>query len=131
MLFRSWSEARGIRLLSLGYRTSWADEQRIEAGPGEFAGLMAGASAVVTNFFHGCFFALLNGKPLATAPSDYRFNKVRDLAAKLDLRHRIVGADTSQESFNALLDTPIEAATHALIRDYRRRSQDYLDAALA
>ncbi|MFC7536063.1 polysaccharide pyruvyl transferase family protein [Sphingomonas sp. GCM10030256] len=127
---RRWSEARGIRLVSVGYATGWADEQRIEAGPEEFAGLMASASAVVTNFFHGCVFALLNGKPLATAPSDYRFNKVRDLAAKLALPHRIVGSDTPQHTFDALLDTPLEQAVHDRIRDYRQRSQSFLDAAL-
>src|SRR3954471_11874174 len=60
---RRWADRRGLRLVSIGYLNNWADEQLVTAGPIEFAGLMAGARAVVTNFFHGCIFALLNGKP--------------------------------------------------------------------
>ena len=127
---RAWSDARGVRLISLGYRNDWADEQRIDAGPGEFAGLMAGASAVVTNFFHGCVFALLNGRPLVSAPSEYRFNKVRDLAAKLGMEGRIVTAATLPEQVAELLDTPVEAAVETRIAELRRDSSAFLEVAL-
>ncbi|HYE43800.1 MAG TPA: polysaccharide pyruvyl transferase family protein, partial [Caulobacteraceae bacterium] len=60
---RKWAHARRLRLVSLGYRNDWADEQRLAAGPEEFAQAMADAGAVVTNFFHGCVFALVNQKP--------------------------------------------------------------------
>ena len=74
---RRWSSADDIPLLSVGYSNDWADEQYVAAGPAEFAALVAGAQAVVTNFFHGCIFALLNGKPWAAAPSTYRSIKDR------------------------------------------------------
>lgn len=127
---RAWSVRTGVRLVSIGYRNDWADEQRIDAGPAEFAGLMAGARAVVTNFFHGCVFALVNGKPLVTAPSDYRFNKVRDLAAKLDMQHRIVTAETPVEQVGALLDIPVEQAVADRIATLRQDSSDFLRVAL-
>ena len=126
---RGWSEAVGVRLVSVGYRNDWADVQRLDAGPGEFAGLMAGASAVVTNFFHGCVFALINGKPLVTAPSRYRFNKVRDLSAKLGL-DRVVTETTPAERVAALLETRIEAAVFDRIAALRRSSAAFLGAAL-
>ena len=128
---QAWSARTGVRLVSIGYRNDWADAQRIDAGPAEFAGLMAGACAVVTNFFHGCVFALVNGKPLVTAPSDYRFNKVRDLAAKLGMQHRIATAETSVEQVGALLDTPVEQALTERIAALRRTSREFLRAALA
>ena len=87
---RRWADRTGMRLVSIGYSNDCADEQRIGAGPLEFARLMAGASAVITNFFHGCVFALLNGKPWATAPSDYRSIKIPDLAAHARREHRLV-----------------------------------------
>ena len=66
----AWSRRSGVELVSLGYRNDWVDRHLIEAGPLEFAQLMAGASAVITNFFHGCVFALVGGKPLVTSPSE-------------------------------------------------------------
>ena len=128
---RQWSLAAGVRLVSVGYRNDWADVQRIDAGPAEFAGLMAGAQAVVTNFFHGCVFALINGKPLVTAPSEYRFNKVRDLAAKLGAEQRIVSAATPPEQVAALLAEPVEPTVTGRITELRQTSAEFLRAALA
>ncbi|HEU0044145.1 polysaccharide pyruvyl transferase family protein [Sphingomonas sp.] len=126
-----WAGAAGVRLISIGYRNDWADEQRLDAGPAEFASLMAGAHAVVTNFFHGCVFALINGKPLVSAPSDYRSNKVRDLAAALGMQHRLVTAATPPERVGELLDTPLEPAIADRIAVMRKTSRAFLDAALA
>jgi hypothetical protein len=128
---RKWADRRGVRLLSVGYSNDWADEQRVSAGPLEFARLMSGARAVVTNFFHGCVFALLNGKPWASAPSDYRAIKIPDLAAKLGARHRIVGETTADAELAELLDTPVLPEVAARVEDYRARSAAFLDAALS
>jgi hypothetical protein len=127
---RSWAKHRRIALVSLGYSNDFADEQRINAGPMEFARLMAGASAVVTNFFHGCVFALLNGKPWASAPSDYRSIKIPDLAASLGAGRRIVDERTSERRLSELLETPAQAEVLASIAQARARSNAFLDAAL-
>ena len=126
-----WSLSTGIRLVSVGYRNACADEQRISAGPDEFAGLMAGASSVITNFFHGCVFALLNRKPFISAPSAYRFNKVRDLAAALGMEHRLVSGETPQRRFAELLDTPPERGVTDRMDELSHRSGSFLDAALS
>lgn len=126
-----WRARTGTRIVSIGYRNPIADEQRIDAGPAEFAEAMAGAAAVVTNFFHGCVFALVNGKPFATAPSAYRFNKVRDLAAALGASDRIVAPDAIDADLDRLLATPPGAAVDATIADLRDRSRSFLHAALA
>jgi hypothetical protein len=128
---RRWADRRRIRLLSVGYSNSWADEQRISAGPIEFARLMSGAQAVVTNFFHGCVFALLNGKAWASAPSDYRSIKIPDLAANLGAGHRIVSEDTDDDSLAELLDTPVLPEVTERLAEHRGRSAAFLDAALS
>jgi hypothetical protein len=92
---------------------------------------MAGARAVITNFFHGCVFALLHGKSWATAPSDYRAIKIPDLAATLGTGHRVVDQQTAGRAFAELLDTPVEPPVQARISELRRRSEAFLDAALA
>jgi hypothetical protein len=127
---KSWAKARGTRLVSVGYSNDFADEQRITADPNDFARLMAGAQAVVTNFFHGCVFALLNGKPWASAPSAYRSIKIPDLAATIGATHRLVDEETPGGRLAELLETPVRREVEATIRQARARSADYLDAAL-
>jgi hypothetical protein len=128
---RSWADSTGTRLISVGYSNDWADEQKISAGPSEFAELMAGARAVITNFFHGCVFALLHAKPWATVPSDYRSIKIPDLAAVTGAQHRLVDEQTSDAELAELLATPELPEVRERIEQYRARSEAYLDAALA
>ncbi|HZC38601.1 MAG TPA: polysaccharide pyruvyl transferase family protein [Sphingomicrobium sp.] len=125
---RKWADDTGIRLVSIGYSNDWADEQRISASPAEFAKAMAGARAVITNFFHGCVFAILHGKPWATVPSDYRSIKIPDLAALLEVEDRLIGEETSDAELADLLATP---EFPKRLEEYRARSEAYLNAALA
>ena len=126
-----WARSRGVRLISVGYSNDFADEQRIAADPNDFAALMSGAQAVITNFFHGCVFALLNGKAWASAPSEYRSIKIPDLAATLGAQHRLVDEQTPDGALAQLLDTPVTAEVAANMSQARARSNDYLDAALS
>ena len=128
---RSWADSCGVKLVSLGYASDWTDEQRIDASPFEFSEAMAGARAVITNFFHGCVFALLNGKPWVSAPSAYRSIKIPDLAALLGTEHRIVGEDSPASDIGELLDLPVEARVMHRIEELRASSSDYLDEALS
>lgn len=129
LMARRWAERRSVRLLSFGYSNEWADEQRIDAGPLEFLSAMAGARAVITNFFHGCVFAVLSGKPWVTVPSDYRSIKIPELAALLGVDERIVREESSEQELACLLDAPAEVADR--LRDQRARSEAFLDAALS
>jgi hypothetical protein len=128
---RRWSHSAGVRLVSVGYSNDFAHEQRIDEGPIEFAQLVSGASAVITNFFHGCVFGLLHGKPWLTAPSDYRSIKIPDLAATLGAQQRLVDSGTDDTRFAELMEMPIQPAVEARISELRARSEAYLDAALA
>ena len=128
---RRWASRRGFKLISVGYSNSFADEQRIAADPHEFAQLMGGAQAVITNFFHGCVFALLNGKPWASVPSEYRSIKIPDLAATLGAEHRLIGEQTADAELDDLLATSVVPAVAARIEQARAQSNHYLDAALA
>jgi hypothetical protein len=128
---RRWSEKRRIPLVSVGYSNAWADERLTSAGPEEFAALAANAEAVVTNFFHGCVFALLHGKPWAAAPSEYRSIKIPDLAAILATEHRIVDKGTAETRVEELLSTPVSSSVAERICELRTRSNAYLDAALS
>ena len=128
---RRWSRRAGVRLVSIGYSNDWADEQVIDAGPDDFASLVAGARAVITNFFHGCVFALVNAKPWVTVPSDYRAIKIPDLALMLGAERRLVNRQTPEREVHELLETPMLPAVAERIAAHRERSAAFLDEALS
>ena len=121
---RAWADRRGLPLLSLGYRNDWADVQWLDAGPHDFAHAMIRAEAVATNFFHGCAFALREGKPFACETSPYRSIKVRGLMELLGGLDRLV----PDGEVGDRLDVP--ADFNARLAALREVSNDYLDRAL-
>jgi len=126
-----WARENGRRVVSIGYANPFADIQLIDVSPEGFATLMAGADAIATNFFHGCVFALANGKPFVTAPSDYRFNKIRDLTDLLGAQQHRVAETDDAERYATLLSAPPGAAVLDAIVGLRRQSEAYLHAVLA
>jgi hypothetical protein len=130
-LARQWAAGQGVRLLSIGYGCAFADEEWIEAGPLDFARAMAGAKAVITNFFHGCVFALVMNKPFVACVTPYRLNKVRDLTAKLGAERHLLRDAPDLQTFAEVLAEPPSEAVHRRIADLRASSTAYLDAALA
>lgn len=128
---RAFAQANGLRVVSIGYHCDGADEQRLSAGPEEFSRTMAGAAAIVTNFFHGCIFALAFRRPFATTPSPYRFNKIRDLTGLLGAADHIVGPETAAATYETLLSEPASEQVYRRIEGLRKESGDFLRDALA
>jgi hypothetical protein len=91
---------------------------------------MAGATAIVSNFFHGCVFAILNGKPWVSSPSAYRSIKIPDLVRLLGAEQRLIDDETSTATIGDLLGTPIQPSVASKIGELRQHSDAYLDAAL-
>jgi hypothetical protein len=127
---RSWAERRGLRLLSIGYRNDWAHEHRLDADPSEFARLIGRSVAAVTNFFHGCVFAMLNAKPFACAGSPYRMNKVRGLTRSLGAERHLLPEHAGEDRLAAVLDAPLSDRIPAAIKRLRGESNAYLQSAL-
>lgn len=127
----AFARRRELRIISIGYHNSWADEQRLDVAPAPFARTMAHAAAVVTNFFHGCVFALAFRRPFITAPSDYRFNKIRDLTDLIGAGDRVVGPGHDPARYAYLLSEPAPERVYARIAALRRASAEYLRTALA
>ena len=130
---RRWADERGQRLLSVSYRNDWADAQWLDAGPRDFAQAIARSSAVVTNFFHGCVFALLHDRPFACETSPYRHHKVRDLMVHVGGESHIVHEhdDSDARRWADVLDAPLEPAMHEALARRRDVSDRFLDLALA
>ena len=127
---RAFARHRGLRLVSIGYRNDWADEQRIGAGPLEFARLIANAASVATNFFHGCVFALLGSRPFACVASAYRSNKLRDLVGTVGAERRLMTGPEESREIAGQLATPLSPLVAARIALLRQNSNRYLAHAL-
>lgn len=127
---RRWAQRRALPLISIGYRNDWADIQWLTAGPHGFARFMARAEAVVTNFFHGCVFALRNAKPFACEISPYRNQKVWNLLTAVGGEGHLIGEDTSDADLNAHLCAPVQPCIMVKIEQLREISSAYLDQAL-
>jgi hypothetical protein len=128
---RGFADRRGWPVVSIGYRNDWADEQRIDACPEEFAQLIAGSAAVATNFFHGCVFSLVKERPFVCATTPYRSNKVRDLLTGLGADEHLTAEGDGEERFERVLGRPLDPAIQERIGALRQRSEAYLAHVLA
>lgn len=126
---RAFAKAARAPIVSFGYHNDWADEQRIAEGPEAFARAMGAARAVVTNFFHGCVFALINGRPFIAAPSDYRSNKVHDLLLRLGLQSCLMTPGSLPSDYGSALSAPPDPG--AVLGLLRGTSDKFLDQSLA
>ena len=127
---RRWADARGLPLVSIGYRNDWADEQWLTADPHDFAHFMARAEAVATNFFHGCVFALRNARPLACEITPYRRFKLQGLMAKLGAESHLLPEGAPAAAYAACLNVPLDPAITQRIEQLRQTSNAYLDQVL-
>jgi hypothetical protein len=127
---RHWADTKVLPLVSIGYGNDWVDHQWIDAGPADFARFMASATAVATNFFHGCVFSLVNGKPFSTVLSSYRSNKISDLMATVGAEDHLAGEATAAEDYDLMLGRPPDLAIAARISALRHSSAVYLNHVL-
>ncbi|WP_332815722.1 polysaccharide pyruvyl transferase family protein [Ramlibacter sp.] len=125
-----WARRRRVKLVSIGYRNDWADHQWLDAGPDGFAGLLAEAGFVLTNFFHGCVFALRFGKPFVCEDSPYRSIKVRSLLRQLDCGERLAVESAGHRALAGALDTPFSPALQRRLAECREASHASLADAL-
>jgi hypothetical protein len=127
---QSWARRRNLPLVSIGYRNDWADEQWISADPHDFAHFIARSQAVVTNFFHGCVFALRNEKPFVCETSHYRSHKVQSLMKNVGGEKHLIWEDTPASVLNTHLNEPIHRDILQRISHLRQGSNEYLEQAL-
>jgi exopolysaccharide biosynthesis predicted pyruvyltransferase EpsI len=116
--------------VSIGYRNDWADEQHITADPLEFVSLIVRSKVVITNFFHGCIFSLLNHKSFVCETSIYRSTKIQDLMRSLQAENHLLDSIQSDDQFEELLMKPAEEKVYDTINRLRRDSEQWLDQAL-
>ena len=115
--------------VSIGDTRPWCDLNFASASPQEFFSLVADASVLVTNMFHGSCFALRAGVPVVPVVMPHNANKVEGLFRQLGLTGHLLG----DVSAIAAADVPdIDYSQVAQKLDVERsKSLDFLHSALA
>ncbi len=124
---RRWAAERGLPLVSIGYRNDWADRQWITAGPHDFAQAMERAAAVITNFFHGCVFALRNAKPFICGLTPYRSIKVENLLATVGGEEHLATEATGYPEYADRLNSPVDPSILRRMDALQRSSERFLE----
>lgn len=120
---REYATRTGKRLISIGYRNTFCDENVIGIGPFEFLGYVKAASVILTSMFHGTIFAIKYQKPFVIFVDPYRTNKLATMLNQLELTNRV----TDAEGMEATLMNPIDyPKTNRLIAEGIERSKAYL-----
>ncbi|MEO6546842.1 MAG: polysaccharide pyruvyl transferase family protein [Ferruginibacter sp.] len=127
---KDWAAHRSLPLVSIGYRNDWVDKQWITADPHDFAHFMARSQAVVTNFFHGCVFALRNTIPFVCETTLYRGNKLNGLLAKTGSKKHLADETTPVDQYYQCLNEPLANDILENIGRLRQASSSYLTKAL-
>jgi hypothetical protein len=85
---REYASVRGLKLVSVGYRQFWCEQNIMDAGPTEWLGLYHHATFIVSSTFHGTIFALKNEKEFAYVRNVKAHNRIVSLADICGLSHQ-------------------------------------------
>lgn len=130
----SVADSLGLEIVNIGYRFAGRSSPHIGASPAEWLGYFSKASFVITSFFHGTIFSILNRRPFITLRQSIRSIKVTDLLTRLGLEDRALDitleGDELKKRSEALL-TLDYTKPEAAIASSRDLSMRYLADALS
>lgn len=108
----------------LGYR---ADAHIMDASPSKYVDLIANASFVITNSFHGTAFAVNFGIPFLSIKPESGTNRILGLLNKLGLENQLIQND---DDFNRALNSSISFnVVESRLDELRKETRNYLDKA--
>lgn len=117
---KQYAADNSLKIVSLGRSMPFAD-MHYESTVVSFLSCFNGASAVVTNTFHGTVFSLIFHKPFVVL--DYQKKKIENLLHDLALDQRIVGA-----GIEAVLNEHIDyTSVESKFSELRANSISYLE----
>lgn len=106
------------------------DRHIMDAGPEEFVALVAGASFIVTNSFHGTAFAVNLNVPFLVTTPPTGANRINSLLGQVGLLHRVINS-FRQSEIEALVSEGCDfESSNVKLKLLREKSKDFLKRAL-
>jgi len=127
---RNFAKEKGLLVLSVGYRNSWADRNCLHIGPLEILSWFQAASFVLTSTFHGTIFALRCRKQFRVRLHRGNENKVRALLGLVGCTECAIPAGKTWTGSNMEPSICFDRVFHALEKK-RESSMRYLSSAIA
>ena len=98
---KAYAKARGLSVISAFFWHYWCD-QTVSCSAFEFSYLVENAECVFTSTFHGAIITMLNHKKCCIYPVR---NKVADVVRRFGVGEKLIGATTSQERFDTIMNS--------------------------
>ena len=118
---------KNIKIVSIGFKHLWADENITTINPFEWMKYIQNASFVITNMFHGTVFSIKFNKQFLTIGSSRRKNKVESLLKHMKLLHRVVYFNDSDDNLTDTFESEINYdKVNEIIKIEKKRSEDFL-----
>ena len=100
-VIQSYAKRENLKIVALGYRKSWADENLTTLTPHEWVEKLRTAKCVVTGTFHGTLYALRLGRPFVVIGNK---NILRKAKAPLELTGTLSQLVSSAEELQERLE---------------------------
>ncbi|WP_428390043.1 polysaccharide pyruvyl transferase family protein [Mucisphaera sp.] len=101
---RELARSKSLKIISVGYRFKGADKLLPFAGPQQWFNLIRHASMVITNFYHGGIFSILNRRDFVFLGRPNKMIKTMSLLKNLTLEDRWL--DDNEISADRLINFP-------------------------
>lgn len=117
----------GKRIISIGYRKNWADENFTNITPFELLGYFLKSDFVFTDLFHGTIFSVLANKNFILQLSEYRKNKFYPMLKVLDIEDRVYTAADFEQVVKSKIDYTY---VNERVKQYKNTGLNFLRIAL-
>ncbi|MCB4798325.1 polysaccharide pyruvyl transferase family protein [Neotamlana laminarinivorans] len=124
-IVKAYCKEKGLMLISLGIKYSWADKSVIGISPFEWLGWMKNAEYIFTSMFHGTIFSIILNKNFTVFMDPYRLNKFSYLIDFLGLDNRIY-----HNNPNAIGTSIDYDNLNKRINDFSLQGKNFIKAAL-
>ena len=124
---KAYAKARGLYVISAFFWHYWCD-RTVSCSAFEFSYLVENAECVFTSTFHGAIITMLNHKKCCIYPVR---NKVADVVRRFGVGEKLIGATTSQERFDTIMNSEFPSDDfEEKLKAARSRSMELLKGVL-
>lgn len=128
---KQFASKKNMRIISVGFKHSWADQNIVTITPFEWMKYIKNASYIITNMFHGTVFSIKYNKQFLTVGSQRRKNKVESLLKHMELSERVVYFDNAKDCLSDKLELKIDYdRVNKIIKEEKKKSEDFLLASI-
>ncbi len=124
-----FAKKKGLKIISVGYRYRWCDENKALVDPFQWLSYFSGAEYVITTFYHGLCYSMITKRQFCFLHTAERAKKIGSLLKKTGLEDRRIEKNISVEKvFEGIINYK---EVYEKIGNLRENSLNFLEKALS